>query len=245
MYLIIRLNAMDTYTSECFGILKDESGEEYYVVLNRDYSNLELVEPFFRYHSDEGDYLCLATRCFALNNKKPDWVVNGSNLGYDFIVNEENVLEALFSHSQLDADTLKRVVDIHKKFEVKPWYEVKTEGDADNLTSIARNFHDAYISSIKVEGEYTIFTFDTSWEYFIALKCDSANLSHNLRLEDKTIWFDGDITYNEDKISLKTNEVILGEENGSIECKKMYWQLIPQPIPNDVWEQIKKYALDE
>ncbi len=244
MYLIIRLNDKDTYNSECFGILRNESGRDYFVVLDSDYTNLILIEPNFRYYlPDEGDCVSLCTKFFVLNYSKPNWIINGSNLGLDFIVNNEEVIAALFKGEKISVDIVNRAVDIHKKFKVQEWYEINSEEDADSLTGIAKNFHYSYLVNIELESDSTIFTFDTPWEYLVKLKCDSKNLVHNLRLEDKTIWFEGEVIYGDNKIALVTDEVVLGEEKGSIECSKMSWQLIPQSVRGNVWEQVKEYLV--
>ncbi len=246
MYLVIRKNAKDFYYSECFGILKqdikDKFVKEKFIVFNSDHTNLILTERDFYFRVSKESKSTFATRkCFLLDNDKSKWVEANDNLqGYDFIVNNNAVMKKLLDNEQLDNSIIAQAKNINEKFVLSEWHNVVTDYDIRNFEQVASNFDDAYVEKIIDDNESIVFVFDTTWDYLVYLKCDKSSLQHNIKVEEKIMWFWGEVDKTDKGFKFTSFEESRdGKHYGFIESNSMQWKIDLLPLPNKTWSYIE------
>lgn len=246
MYLVIRKDNKDFYYSECFGILKQNTNEKFvkekFIVFNSDYTNLILTDKNFYYRVTPESKSAYSTRkLFLLDNDKSKWVSANEDLqGYDFIVNNDAIMKKLLNNEQLDSSIVSQAKEINEKFVVTEWRNVVTENDIKNFEQVANNFYDAYVEKMIDDNESTVFVFDTTWDYLVYVKCDKSSLQHNIKVEEKIMWFWGNVDKIDNGFKFTFfEESSEGKRYGFIETKSIQWKIELLPLPDKTWVYIE------
>ena len=140
--MIARIRAKNgSYDSVVFAIFDHETYTEA-LVFNQEMTALTRVP--FTSHIRHG----LRINVFIFDTKEENWVKDGKNEGYDWLLGRD-----------MDAKLLARCQEIQSKVHTPAWFELKNQQDVDNLISATTGLHDAYVKKIYKRGNKLFLRF--------------------------------------------------------------------------------------
>ena len=232
MYVIIRKSYNEVYNSTVFGIVDGK-----YIVFSPEYDNLILTQlDYKRFLSPKS--ITLYSKVFDLDTSQKGWVKLDDKIeGLEFVL-QKNVLDVINSGGKVDNSTLEKAKEIHAQFQPKDFYTINTSLDAENFIDCANHFHDAVLVDIIDDGDNIVFKFDSTWDYYIHIKCDKKSLKHDLEVQDKIYWFYGEIYVFGAEKELEFIPVDDGKK-GHIVAEHMEWNIEITNLDEGLFQQLK------
>lgn len=78
---------------------------------------------------------------FIFDTRTENWVKDGKNEGYDWLLGRE-----------IDAEILAKCREIQSKIKVPSWFELQNQDDVEGLISATTGLHDAYVQKMYRRG---------------------------------------------------------------------------------------------
>ncbi len=143
--MIARIRAKDgAYDSAVFAVYndKDDAGV---LVLDREGLALQRVH----WTSIIDHYIRIDV--FPFDVRSENWVKQGQNEGYAWVLGHEN-----------EEETLRRCKKIQENIRAPEWFELKDQDDVEGLISATTGLHDAYVKKIYRRGKKLYLRF-SAW----------------------------------------------------------------------------------
>ncbi len=167
MYAIVRTGNKHYYTSMVFGYYcVVESEDDYQQYLERTHNRYYLVlneqkdQLIKAYVFPWEDSPYLDSKVLITNIEQSDWIVDDDGQGcISFLAN----IDFNQSEFSLDAEALKRCIEMDAKQSYEEYVTIKNDDDIENLMCVSGYFHDAYIKECyeTTNGIYVLF--DGAW----------------------------------------------------------------------------------
>ena len=184
MQAIIRQGEGKYYISTVFGYYKDvKSKDDYQRYLERIYSPYyvvwdEMHEKLVKCFAMQPNTKYMIPQVLIIDADQSGWVVDDEGVGGPEFL-PRSLADSLIENGILPDDILEKCLTADGNYVYKPYKEIKTEKDIDDLQSAAGYFHDAVIAEEKLQDDGKLYLlFDGVWGCSIE------------------IWFWGDLEYN-------------------------------------------------
>ncbi len=224
--MIVRVKKWDiVYDTIVFAILENDWKTKI-IVFDEAFELLE----YARFY-DTGRLPCLHKQIVIIDSSDEEWVQNGKLTGYDWIVNDPQLLALIDRGGDTPPEILARCLELQKKVCIPEWFEVTDEKSAENLLVAAGYFHDGYITSIGFENNETHITINV-WGGKVHLRLFDACLSNKCKegygeigeILDSNVFFENNRIFWVDAEHI-TRSNDMNDEYCYFSASKMLWNI--------------------
>ena len=99
------------------------------------------------------------TNAIIADDSQDEWVKNKKWCGFDFLVNDKNILKSIKLGENVDETVLNKCKALQTTETFTDWNNLNTESDIRTLMNLAYNFHDSALESVINDGIDTYVKF--------------------------------------------------------------------------------------
>lgn len=223
-YGIIKTHSGEIYVSPIFA-LKYANWNSEAVAFDETFSKIKMIKLY-----DTG-FVGVVRNVFVIENDFD--TSNGDLAGFDWVINNESLLNALRSKNEVDIELFSNFKNYCKKIHLPERFELKNDKDISSREGVSFGFHDSFIREY-VENENSITVrFDTTWGCYITVIFEGVTDADFKEKVGQIL--DSEIKKTDDGFSFTVLDGFAGWIDGCdydseigkpyIKCKKIFWQI--------------------
>lgn len=166
-----------------------------------------------------------------IDGSEKEWIKNDKSKGYDWIVNDTQLLKLIKKSRDIPDDILSRCLEMQENIHIPDWFEVTDKKSAENLLGAGGYFHDGNIEDITVENGETVIAISV-WGGKVRFRLKEAELSDSCQIGYGSMGeiYDSNIFFEDNRIFWTDSEDVtckdeLYDDFCYFSASKMLWNV--------------------